>query len=231
MHTHEIARFDGLADRMPLYATIFMFFTLASMGFPGTSGFVGEFLVIVGSLQVNFWLALLGATGMILGVIYMLYLYRRMIFGRLTKEDLRAILDLSPREVALFVPLVLITLWMGIYPSSFSSFFDASVAAMVQHHTAALKTTPSWPVSGATMNWAIALPEIVLALVAMAILIFGVLRREDTSSCLPCSALGGFCWPRCWCYGAQGVGYHGQFVTTRSPASSKVLCWRVQRSR
>ena len=93
------------------------------------------------SLQVNFWLALLGATGMILGVAYMLYLYRRVIFGRLTKEDLRAILDLSPREIAVFVPLILLTLWMGIYPSSFIGFWDASVAAMVQHHTASLAPT------------------------------------------------------------------------------------------
>ena len=75
---------------------------------------------------------------MILGAAYMLYLYRRVIFGRLTKEDLRTLLDLSPREIAVFVPLILITLWMGIYPSSFSGFWDASVAAMVQHHTAAL---------------------------------------------------------------------------------------------
>jgi NADH-quinone oxidoreductase subunit M len=83
---------------------------------------------------------------MILGVIYMLYLYRRVIFGRLTKEDLRSILDLSPREVALFVPLILLTLWMGIYPSSFSSFWDASVAAMVQQHTASL--APAVKVAG-----------------------------------------------------------------------------------
>jgi NADH-quinone oxidoreductase subunit M len=152
LHTHEIARFNGLVDRMPLYAATFMVFMLASMGLPGTSGFVGEFLVIVGSLQVNFWLALLGGTGMILGVAYMLYLYRRVIFGRITKEDLRAILDLSPREVAVFTPLILLTLWMGIYPSSFTSFWDASVASMVQHHTAALEqkgrlaaATPSWP--------------------------------------------------------------------------------------
>ena len=110
--------------------TDFLIFTLASMGLPGTSGFVGEFLVIVGSLQVNFWLALLGATGMILGAAYMLYLYRRIIFGRLTKEDLRSILDLSPREIAVFVPLILLTLWMGIYPSSFTGFWDASVASM-----------------------------------------------------------------------------------------------------
>src|ERR1700752_283240 len=110
IHTRDIARYGGLADRMPLYALTFMIFTLASIGLPGTSGFVGEFLVIVGSLQVNFWLALLGATGMILGAAYMLYLYRRVIFGRLTKEDLRSILDLSPREVAIFVPLILLTL-------------------------------------------------------------------------------------------------------------------------
>jgi len=146
LHTHEIARFGGLADRMPLYATTFMIFTLASMGLPGTSGFVGEFLVIVGSLQVHFWLALLGATGMILGAAYMLYLYRRIIFGRLTKEDLRSILDLSPREIAVFAPLILLTLWMGIYPSAFTGFWDASVAAMVQHHTAAI--TPAVQVAG-----------------------------------------------------------------------------------
>jgi NADH-quinone oxidoreductase subunit M len=139
LHTRDIVRYGGLAERMPLYAFTFMIFTLAAVGLPGTSGFVGEFLVIIGALQVNFWLALLGATGMILGVIYMLYLYRRVIFGRLTKEDLRSILDLSPREVALFVPLILLTLWMGVYPSSFSGFWDASVAAMVQQHAAALE--------------------------------------------------------------------------------------------
>jgi NADH-quinone oxidoreductase subunit M len=138
IHTRDIARYGGLADRMPLYALVFMIFTMASVGLPGTSGFVGEFLVIVGSLQVNFWLALLGAAGMILGAAYMLYLYRRVIFGRLTKEDLRSILDLSPREIAVFAPLILLTLWMGIYPSSFTSLWDASVAAMVQQHTAAI---------------------------------------------------------------------------------------------
>jgi NADH-quinone oxidoreductase subunit M len=139
IHSREIARYGGLADRMPGYALVFMLFTMASVGLPGTAGFVGEFLVIIGAMQVNFWLALLGATGMILGAAYMLYLYRRVIFGRLTKDDLKAILDLSAREYAVFVPLVLLTLWMGIYPSSFTSFFDASVAAMVKSHTAALE--------------------------------------------------------------------------------------------
>jgi NADH-quinone oxidoreductase subunit M len=114
---------------------------MASIGLPGTAGFVGEFLVIIGSLQVNFWLSLLGGMGMILGAAYMLYLYRRVIFGRLTKPDLMSILDLSPREWAVFVPLILLTLWMGIYPSSFTSFFDASVGSLVQNHTAALAST------------------------------------------------------------------------------------------
>jgi len=138
LHTHEIARFSGLADRMPGYALIFMVFMMASMGLPGTSGFIGEFLVIIGSFQISFWLALLGGMGMILGAAYMLYLYRRVIFGRLTKQDLRNILDMSPREWALFAPLIVLTFWMGVYPSSFSSFWDASVAAMVQQHTAAM---------------------------------------------------------------------------------------------
>jgi NADH-quinone oxidoreductase subunit M len=140
MHTREIARYGGLADRMPVYAFVFMLFTLASMGLPGTSGFVGEFLVLVGAFKVNFWLALLGSLGMILGTAYMLWLYRRVIFGTITRVELRDILDLSPREVAVFAPLVILTLWMGVYPSSFSGFWDASVGAMVEHHQAALAT-------------------------------------------------------------------------------------------
>jgi NADH-quinone oxidoreductase subunit M len=141
MHTREIARYGGLAERMPAYAVTFMVFTLASVGLPGTSGFVGEFLVIIGSFQISFWLALLGGLGMILGAVYMLYLYRRVIFGVLTRDDLKSILDLSPREIAVFAPLVFLTLWMGIYPSSFTGFFDAAVGAMVEHHQAALATT------------------------------------------------------------------------------------------
>jgi NADH-quinone oxidoreductase subunit M len=138
IHTREIARYGGLADRMPVYALTFMLFTMASMGLPGTSGFVGEFLVLVGAFKISFWLALLSSLGMILGAAYMLYLYRRVIFGSLTKADLKSILDLSPREVAIFVPLILLTLWMGIYPSSFTGFWDASVGAMVERHEAAM---------------------------------------------------------------------------------------------
>ena len=138
IHTRDIARYGGLAQRMPAYAVVFMLFTMASVGLPGTAGFVGEFLVLVGAFQVNFWVALLGSMGMILGAGYMLYLYRRVIFGTITKDDLRSILDLTPREVAVFAPLVLLTLWMGIYPSSFTSFFDATVHAMVEQHAAAM---------------------------------------------------------------------------------------------
>jgi NADH-quinone oxidoreductase subunit M len=142
IHSREIASYGGLADRMPCYALVFMLFTMASVGLPGTAGFVGEVLVLLGAFQVSFWLALLGSLGMILGAVYMLYLYRRVIFGSLTKDDLKAILDLSPREIAVFAPLVLLTLWMGIYPSSFSGFWEASVGAMVERHQAALLVTP-----------------------------------------------------------------------------------------
>ncbi len=134
IHSREINRYGGLASRMPFYAVFFMLFTMASIGLPGTAGFVGEFLVLVGAYKVSFWLALLSGTGMILGACYMLYLYRRTVFGKLTKPDLKFIQDLSPREITVFVPLILLTLWMGIYPSSFTRFFDASVSAMVQQH-------------------------------------------------------------------------------------------------
>ncbi len=138
IHSREIARYGGLADRMPAYALAFMLFTMASVGLPGTAGFVGEFLVLVGAFKVNFWLAALGSSGMILGACYMLYLYRRVIFGKLTRDDLKSILDLSPREIAVFAPLVILTLWMGIAPTHFSGFWEASVAAMVDHQHAAL---------------------------------------------------------------------------------------------
>ncbi|HEY0206765.1 MAG TPA: NADH-quinone oxidoreductase subunit M [Acetobacteraceae bacterium] len=138
IHTRDIARYGGLAGRMPGYALIFMVFTMASVGLPGTSGFVGEFLVLVGAFKVSLYLAYFGSFGMILGAVYMLYLYRRVIFGKLTRDDLRGILDLSPREVAIFAPLVGLTLWMGVYPSSFTQFFGATVHAMVEQHVAAM---------------------------------------------------------------------------------------------
>jgi len=141
MHTREINRYGGLAKRMPVYALVFMLFTMASIGLPGTSGFVGEFLVLVGAFKVNFWVAFLGSTGMILGGAYMLYLYRRIIFGKLVRPELKNILDLSGREIAMFAPLVLVTLWLGVYPASFTSFFSATVDALVQNHEQAMNLT------------------------------------------------------------------------------------------
>ncbi len=138
MHTREIAAYGGLAHRMPIYALVFMLFTMASVGLPGTSGFVGEFLAIVGAWQVNRLLALFAAMGMVLGAAYMLWLYRRVLFGPLTKRELKAISDLSPREIAVFSPLAVLTLWMGIYPSSFLGFFSESVAQLIIRHQAAL---------------------------------------------------------------------------------------------
>jgi NADH-quinone oxidoreductase subunit M len=139
MHTHEIAAFGGLVHRMPRYAFTFMFFTLASVGLPGLSGFVGEFLVLIGTFKVNTWVAFLAATGMILGVAYALWLYRKIIFGPLTKDSLKAILDMNPREVVVFLPLVLLSLWMGIYPSSFLDPMAPAVDKLVGDYQAAVK--------------------------------------------------------------------------------------------
>jgi NADH-quinone oxidoreductase subunit M len=139
MHTHEIAAFGGLVHRMPRYAFTFMFFTLASVGLPGLSGFVGEFLVLIGTFKVNTWVAFLAATGMILGVAYALWLYRKIIFGPLTKDSLKAILDMNPREVVVFLPLVLLSLWMGIYPSSFLDPMAPAVDKLVGDYQAAIK--------------------------------------------------------------------------------------------
>ncbi len=127
IHSREIAAYGGLAERMPVYATVFMLFMLASVGLPGTSGFVGEILVIVGVFSVNSWVALLAATGMILGATYMLWLYRRVIFGALTKDSLKAIRDMRANEVIAFAPLVVLVLLMGIYPQFFLDPMAASI--------------------------------------------------------------------------------------------------------
>jgi NADH-quinone oxidoreductase subunit M len=137
LHTHEIARFGGLVHRMPAYAFVFMAFTLAAVGLPGTSGFVGEFLILIGTFKVSTLECTLAATALFLGPAYMLYLYRRVIFGTITRADLRGMLDLSLREKALFAPLVVIVLWMGIHPSSFLRPIQASVDHLVQQVNAA----------------------------------------------------------------------------------------------
>jgi NADH-quinone oxidoreductase subunit M len=138
IHSREIARYGGLVERMPRYALVFMVFMLASVGLPGTSGFVGEFLILVGAFQASTLVATLIATGMVLGAAYMLYLYRRVVFEKMTKEDLKSILDLNPREILQFAPLILLVLWMGIYPTSFIEPMSASVANLVENYHTAL---------------------------------------------------------------------------------------------
>jgi NADH-quinone oxidoreductase subunit M len=132
MHTYDIDRYGGLVTRMPAYAFVFMAFMLASVGLPGTSGFIGEFLILLGTFRVSTLECFLAATALFLGAAYMLYLYRRVIFGTITRDDLRNILDLSPREKALFVPLLVVVLWMGVYPMSFLTPIRASVDHLVQ---------------------------------------------------------------------------------------------------
>ncbi|MEX1205957.1 MAG: NADH-quinone oxidoreductase subunit M [Dongiaceae bacterium] len=143
VHSRLIARYGGLVHRMPLYAAVFMLFTLASVGLPGTSGFVGEFLVMVGAFQDNTWVATLITTGIILGAAYMLWLYRRVIFGKLVRPDLMNIADLSRREIAVFAPLVVLVLWMGIYPMSFLEIVGPSVENLIEQYGTARAGSPA----------------------------------------------------------------------------------------
>jgi NADH-quinone oxidoreductase subunit M len=134
MHTRLISAYGGLVERMPVYAACFMVFTLANVGLPGTSGFVGEFLSLLAAFRYNTWLAIVGTTGVILSAAYALWLYRRIIFGLLEKPSLKGIMDLTPREIAFMAPLVLITIGLGVYPKPIFDVTRASVAHLVQLH-------------------------------------------------------------------------------------------------
>jgi NADH-quinone oxidoreductase subunit M len=137
-HTRLIDKYGGLVHRMPTYAAIFLVFTLANIGLPGTSGFVGEFLVLVGVFQVNTWIAFLATTGIILSAAYALWMYRRVIMGALTKEELRYMFDLNGREMAVFAPLVVLVLLFGVWPQPLLDVFSASVANLLDEHQLAL---------------------------------------------------------------------------------------------
>ena len=138
MHTREIDAYGGLVNRMPAYALIFMFFTMANVGLPGTSGFVGEFLTLFGVFQVNTWVAFVAATGVILSAAYALWLYRRVVMGDLIKESLRSITDMTKRERAIFAPLVAMTLLLGVYPSLVTDIISPSVEALISNYETAL---------------------------------------------------------------------------------------------
>ncbi len=138
MHTREIAAYGGLVNNMPKYAVVFLIFTMANVGLPGTSGFVGEFLVLLGAFQVNTWLAFFATSGVILSAAYALWLYRRVVFGALEFESLKSILDLSTREKVIIYPLVVLVIFFGIYPSPVFNVTEASVQALITNYQAAL---------------------------------------------------------------------------------------------
>jgi NADH-quinone oxidoreductase subunit M len=138
MHTREIAAYGGLVERMPVYAVCFMVFTLANVGLPGTSGFVGEFLTLLGAFKVNTRVAFFATLGVILSAAYALWLYRQVIFGRLEKASLKSIEDVSWREIATIGPLVVLIVLFGFYPAPLLDVFAASVAKLVAGYDAAI---------------------------------------------------------------------------------------------
>ena len=131
LHTREISRYGGLVSKMPMYAFTFMIFILASLGLPGTSGFVGEFLVLLSIFSINTYFAVFATTGVVLAATYSLWLYRRMIFGALIKDDLSEMLDLTKREIIIFVPLITLTIFIGIYPKPVIDIIEPSAKKIV----------------------------------------------------------------------------------------------------
>ncbi len=132
MHTREIAAYGGLVSRMPTYALVFMLFTMANVGLPGTSGFVGEFLTLLGTFQNNSWVAFFATFGVILSAGYALWLYRRVVFGKLEKSSLAHIADMTPRELATLGPLAILTIIFGVYPAPVLDMFGASVENLLK---------------------------------------------------------------------------------------------------
>jgi NADH-quinone oxidoreductase subunit M len=131
LHSRDIDKYGGLANNMPQYALLFMIFTMASVGLPGTSGFVGEFLALVGAYEANSWVAAVATTGIILGAAYMLWLYWRIAFGTARTAEAAALPDLSRRELLILAPIAAAVMWMGVYPESFMAPMRADVDALL----------------------------------------------------------------------------------------------------
>lgn len=149
LHTRDIARYGGLVKNMPKYATVFMILMLGSVGLPGTSGFVGEFLTLMGAFQIDTIVAVFATTGVVLGAAYMLVLYRRVVFGPQVNDDAAAMKDLSKLEFGYFVPLVLLVLWLGIAPSVLMDKISVSVDHLIhQQYAAHLKAASVEPAAG-----------------------------------------------------------------------------------
>jgi NADH-quinone oxidoreductase subunit M len=138
MHTRDIDAYGGLVNRMPAFALIFMLFTMANVGLPGTSGFVGEFLTLVAIFKVNTWVAAVATTGVIFSAAYALWLYRRVVMGNLLKESLKTISDMTTRERAIFAPLIVMTILLGVYPALVLDIIGPSVTALVTNYDTAL---------------------------------------------------------------------------------------------
>lgn len=142
-HTRDIMAYGGLVKRMPIYAFCFMVFTMANVGLPGTSGFVGEFLSLLGAFKVNTWVAFLATTGVILSAAYALWLYRRVIFGELQKAKLQNIKDMNMREISILMPLVILTILFGIYPSMLLDITTVSVNKLISNYNEAIAALES----------------------------------------------------------------------------------------
>jgi NADH-quinone oxidoreductase subunit M len=140
LHTREIAAYGGLVNRMPLYAFVFLLFTMANVGLPGTSGFVGEFLTLIGTFRINTGVAFLATLGVILSACYALWLYRKVVFGALTKPSLLSIKDIGLREAVIFVPLVVLTILLGVAPKPVLDVSSASVAQLIDGYNHAIGT-------------------------------------------------------------------------------------------
>ena len=143
MHTHEISVFGGLVNRMPIFAAVFMVLTLANVGLPGTSGFIGEFLTLLAAFKVSTWVAFLATTGVIWSAAYSLWLYRRVVFGELVKPALKSIQDLNAREIAILAPLVALTLLLGVYPAPVLDVAAVSVKKLVAAYEASVPPPPA----------------------------------------------------------------------------------------
>ena len=133
MHSREIASYGGVANTMPVFAAFAVFFAMANCGLPGTAGFVGEWMVILGAVQYNFWIGALASTTLVFGAAYTLWMVKRVYFGDVANEDVRALADLNGREFLMLALLALAVLWMGLYPKPFTDVMNVSVAELLKH--------------------------------------------------------------------------------------------------
>jgi NADH-quinone oxidoreductase subunit M len=133
VHSREIASYGGVVNTMPKFAAFALLFAMANCGLPGTAGFVGEWMVILGAVKANFWLGLLAATALIFGAAYTLWMFKRVYLGPVANEDVRTLSDINSREFLMLSLLAIAVLWMGLYPKPFTDVMNASVADLLKH--------------------------------------------------------------------------------------------------